>query len=100
MFLAQPSLADPEDRTRSRLCCCQRKTAHCAHVAMRMLADFVNTFGPKLQREARICLFRLAVEAKDARYDQRFGLHMFLFCSKAKESSPVTPGPAGASIFS
>lgn len=99
MLLTQPSLTDPEDWAGGWFCRCQRKTAHRAHVAVRMLADFVNTFGPEFQREACLCLFRLAVEAKDARYVQRFRLHMFLFCSGAKESSPVTPGPAGATIF-
>ena len=87
MFTRKAELADPEDRACRRARCSQRKACHGRHVAMARFADLMHALTAKVERKALVWLSARLTKPEDAGNIEGSGLHMFLFCSRAKESS-------------
>ena len=87
MFTRKAELADPENRACGRARCSQRKACHGGHVTMARFADLMHALTAKVERKALIWLSARLTKPEDAGNIEGSGLHMFLFCSRAKESS-------------
>lgn len=86
MLTRKAELADPEDRACGRARCSQRKACHGGHVAMARFADLMHALTAKVERKALVGLSARLTKPEDAGDIGGSGLHMFLFCSKTKES--------------
>ena len=86
MLTRQTVLAHPDHRPGRRLGGGEGEAGHGGHVAMLALADFVNALAPKPQREGLVWRLACLSQTEDTGNIEGSGLHMFLFCSRAKES--------------
>lgn len=93
MLTGKAELADPENRACGRARRSKGKSCHGGHVAMARFADFMHALTAKVERKALIWLSARLTKPEDAGNIEGSGLHMFLFCSRSKESSsPVFTG--------
>jgi|GEM_PF-5119441 len=86
MLTRKSELADPENSACGRAGCSQGKACHRGHVPMTRFADFMHALTAKVERKALVGLSARLTKPEDAGDIGGSGLHMFLFCSKTKES--------------
>lgn len=86
MLTRQTVLTHPDHRTSRGLGGGEGEAGHGGHVAVLSLADFVNALTPEPQGKGLVGFLACLSQTEDTGNIEGTGLHMFLFCSRAKES--------------